>query len=209
MKLAIFGATGKVGRNLVDQALAEGHEVTAFVRNPDKIDAPHKNLLVRQGDVLDPSAVRDAIRDQDGVICALGMPLMNKDGLRAKGTEIIIRIMEELGVKRFVCLSGLGAGDSWGMLPFYYKYIIFPLLMRHVYADHEQQEKIVKKSKLDWIIVRPGNFEKGVKTEQYRHGFTADDETPALKVSYGDVAHFMLKQSGEDTYLHQTPALSY
>ncbi len=209
MKLVIFGATGKVGRNLVRQAIKEGHEVTAFVRNPDRLGNIDANLRVVKGDVLDPAAVRDAVRDQDGVLCALGMPLFNNDGLRAKGTEIIVRIMKETGVKRLVCLSGLGAGDSWDVLPFHYKFLIFPLMMRRVYADHERQEDIVRKSTLDWIIVRPGNLIEGDETGRYRHGFTAKDEKPKLKISYADVADFMLKQSGDNTYLHQAPCLSY
>ncbi|MBL4907635.1 MAG: SDR family oxidoreductase [Sneathiella sp.] len=209
MKLVIFGATGKIGRNLIDQALSQGHQVTAFTRTPDKLTEIHENLRVKQGDVLDSASVRDAVRGQDGVLCALGMPLMNKEGLREKGTNIIIQIMEEVGVKRLVCLSGLGAGDSWSILPLHYKYLIVPLFMRHLYADHERQESLVKKSLLDWIIVRPGSFIKGAQTGQYRHGFTVADEPARLKVSHEDVAHFMLKQSAENTYLRQTPALSY
>lgn len=209
MKLVIFGATGKIGRHLVRQALEEGHEVTAFVRSPEKLGKPEKNLRVKQGDVLDPAAVKDAVRDQDGVLCVLGMPLMNKDGLRAKGTEIIIDAMEETGVKRLVCLSGLGAGDSWNVLPLHYKYIIFPLLMRRVFADHERQEDLVKASGLDWTLVRPGNFTDGARTGHYRHGFTEADATLKLKVSHADVADFILKQSNDNTYLRQAACLSY
>lgn len=209
MKLAIFGATGKVGRHLLDQALAEGHEVTAFVRDPNKLGKPRENMIVKQGDVLDPEAVRDAVQGQESVLCVLGMPLMNKDGLRAKGTEIIIEAMEEAGIKRLVCLSGLGTGDSWAVLPLHYKYIIFPLMMRRVYADHERQEVFVRSSDLDWVIVRPGNLTKGPKTGQYRHGFTANDAAPKLKISFADVADFILKQSNDDTYIRQAPSLSY
>lgn len=209
MKLVIFGATGKIGRHLVEQALELGHEVTAFVRNPQKLRAPRGNLRVVKGDVLDPAAVRSAIDGCDGVICALGMPLMNKDGLRAKGTANIIRAMEETGVKRLVCLSGLGAGDSWNLLPFHYKYLIFPLVMRRLYADHERQEAHVRNSRLDWVIVRPANFVDGEHTGAYRHGFTSEDEPVTLKISHGDVADFMLKQSADNTYLRQAPGLSY
>lgn len=209
MKMVIFGATGKVGRRMVDQALEQGHEVTAFVRNPEKLGVQRQNLKIKQGDVLDPAAVRDAIRGQDAVLCAIGMPLFNKEGLRAKGTDIIVAMMQEVGVQRLICLSGLGTGDSWDILSFKYKYFIFPLFMRRVYTDHERQETIVRNSELDWTIVRPGSLINGEETGQYRHGFTAADESPTLKISYADVAGFMLKQSTDNTYLHQSPCLSY
>jgi len=209
MKLIIFGATGKIGRHLVEQALELGHDVTAFARTPEKLSGPRENLHVVKGDVLDPVSVRNAIEGQDGVVCALGMPLMNTDGLRAKGTKNIIHAMEETGVRRLVCLSGLGAGDSWNLLPFHYRYLIFPLVMRRLYADHERQESYVKNSPLDWVIVRPASFVKGAHTGDYRHGFTTADAPPTLRISHADVADFMLKQSADDTYLRQAPGLSY
>ncbi len=209
MKVIIFGSTGKIGSHVLGQALDLGHEVTAYVRDPRKLQARHKNLSVVQGDVLDSGSVRQAIEGHEAVVCTLGMPLMNKDGLRAKGTKIIIDAMEEVGVKRIICLSGLGAGDSRAILPFHYKYIIFPLMLHHVYADHEDQETHIQNSDLDWVIVRPGNFSKGKHTGHYRHGFESADKSLKLKISHADVADFMLWQLDDDTYLHQAPALSY
>ncbi len=209
MKLTIFGSTGSVGRHLADQALEDGHEVTAFTRNREKIAQNHDNLQVVQGDVLNPVAVQDAINGRDAVLCALGMPLRNREKLRARGTMNIIQGMQETGVRRLVCLSGLGAGDSRELLPFHYKYLIFPLILRHVFADHEDQEGHVRRSHLDWVLARPGNFSKGARTGSYRHGFTAGDRPSALKISHADVADFMLKQLSDDTYLHRAASLSY
>lgn len=209
MKLLVFGATGKVGRHLVEQALEQGHDVTAFARNPERLGPPRDKLRLAKGDVLDAEAVTAAMGGQDGVLCALGMPLSNKEGLRAKGTANIIGAMEAVGVRRLVCLSALGAGDSAQLLPFRYKYILVPLLMRHLYADHELQETHVRNSGLDWVIARPANFVDGERTGAYRHGFTAADAAPTLKISKADVADFMLKQVNDDTYLRRTPALSY
>ena len=209
MKLVIFGATGKIGRHLTEQALAQNHQVTAYARNPEKVEKPHKNLTILKGDVLDSQSVEQAIKGQDGVLCAIGMPLMNKDKLRSKGTSNIVRAMEKTGVKRLVCLSAFGAGDSKELLPFHYKFLIVPLLMRRLFADHNPQEKLITASSLDWVIARPGNFIKGVLTGAYRHGFKAGDKAPKLKISHEDVADFMLKQLADDTYLHQAPGLSY
>ena len=128
MKLLVFGATGTIGRHLVDRALSRNHQVTAFARSPEKFGRSHENLRVVEGDVLDPALVKSAMQGHDVVLCALGMPIMNKQKLRANGTRNIIHAMEENGVKRLVCLSALGAGDSREILPFQYKYLLIPLV---------------------------------------------------------------------------------
>lgn len=209
MKLIIFGSTGGVGRQLVSQALEQGHDVTAFMRSPQNFDQRHERLQVVQGDVLDPISIERAIQGHDAVLCALGMPLMNKDGLRTAGTKNIIQAMESVGIKKLVCLSALGVGDGRETLPFHYKYFIVPFILRHVFADHEVQESYVKKSLLDWVIVRPGNYAKGERTGAYRHGIALAGKALKLKVSRGDVAEFMLKQVSDETYLHQSPYMSY
>ncbi len=209
MKLTVFGSTGSVVKQVVKQALLLGHEVTAHTRHPEKLISSHKNLKVIRGDVLDPVSVEEATQGQDVVLCTLGMPIRNKDGLRSRGTANIIQAMEKTGVKRFVCLSGLGAGDSFDILPFHYRYLIFPFLLRRVFADHENQERHVRKSMLDWILVRPGNFVEGGPTGEYRHGFKAIDKSFKIKISHGDVADFMLKQLQNNNYLRQSPGLSY
>ncbi|USG60590.1 SDR family oxidoreductase [Sneathiella marina] len=209
MKVTIFGATGTIGRFLVDQALMQGHEVTAFTRSPDGIGQSADALHVFNGDVRDPVAVANAIEGQDAVICALGMPLLNKEGLRATGTRNIVTAMETAGVKRFVCLSGLGAGDSWSLLPWHYKYLIVPLMMRRLFKDHNAQEEYVRKSSLDWIIARPSNFAKEEGSRPYEHGFSKLDPAFKLKMAPPDIADFMLRQLTDDVYLRQSPALSY
>lgn len=209
MKLAIFGATGTVGQNIVEQALKLGHEVIAHTRSPEKLNQHHVNLKLVIGDVLDMTSVEKAVAGTEAVICALGMPLLNKEGVRAKGTKNIIAAMEAADVKRFVCLSGFGAGESRLILPFHFRYIIFPLMMRHLYADHERQESYVKASKLDWTLVRPGSFVKGEHTGKYQHGFTVMNKSIKVKISHADVADFMLKQLTDNTYVQKAASLSY
>ena len=207
MKLLIFGSTGSIGRQLVRQALEHGHTVTAFARDPSKLDIKHDNLRVVQGDVMDLPSVEKALQGQDAVLCSLGAG--RKGTVRSAGTRNIVRAMEKTGVRRFICQSTLGVGDSWDNLSFLWKYIMFRGLLRRAYADHVGQEDCVKKSHLDWTIVRPGAFADGGRTGEYRHGFPGTDKTTKLKISRADVADFMLKQLTDDTYLHKTPGLSY
>jgi putative NADH-flavin reductase len=207
MKLIIFGSTGSIGRQLVVQALEQEHTVTAFARNPAKLEIKHANLTVVQGDALDSASVEKAVEGHDTVLCSLGAGA--KGIVRSEGTQNIVRAMEKAGIRRFICQSTLGVGDSRANLNFFWKRIMFGLLLRRTYADHISQEKHVKASHLDWTIVRPGAFTDGSLTGVYQHGFPGTDRTVKAKISRADVADFMLKQVADRTYLHKTPGLSY
>lgn len=209
MKIIVFGSTGGTGQHVVKQALNQGHAVTVLVRNPDKLKHNNKNHHVIEGDVLDMSLVERSIQGQDGVLCNLGSPPADQSGLRAKGTENILRAMEKTGVKRFVCQSALGVGDSRTLLPFHYTYLIVPLFLRHVFADHDIQEHLIKESTLDWVIVRPAILTDNGHTGSYTYDISAHIKKLSLKISRADVADFMLKQLTNDSWLHRTPYISY
>ena len=209
MNVVIFGATGGVGQQVVEQALAQGHTVTAFSRHPAKLDIDHPQLKRVRGDVLNLPDVEQAVRGQDAVVCTLGSGQTLTGTVRSTGTQHIIEAMQRAGLRRLICQTTMGMGDSWGSLNFYWKYIMFGLILRNVFADHERQERDVQASGLDWTIVRPGAFVDGDRTGQYRHGFPGTDKTAKLSITRGDVADFILKQLGDRSYLHQAPSLSY
>jgi putative NADH-flavin reductase len=207
MKLVIFGSTGNTGHQLVLQALEQGHTVTAFARNPAKLEIEHANLTAVQGDALDSASVEKAVDGQDAALCSLGAGA--KGTIRSEGTRNIVRAMEKAGVSRFICQSTLGIGNSRANLDFFMKHIMFGFLLRRAYADHVSQEDYVKESRLDWTIVRPAALTDGNRTGVYHHGFPGTDKTIKGKISCADVADFMLKQLTDRTYLHETPGLSY
>lgn len=209
MKIIVFGSTGGTGRQIVEQALAQGHIVTAFARNPAKFDLQHANLRVVQGNVMDFALVERALQGQEAVLSSLGTPASQKDTLRSDGTQNIIRAMEKAGVRRFICMTTLGMGDSRDLLPFTYKYILVPLILRSAFADSERQEQFIRQSQVEWTIVRPGALTNGDRTGIYQHGFSVTAKGIKSKVSRADVADFMLKQLANSTYIHKTPALSY
>jgi len=209
MKLLIFGSTGGTGRELVKQALEQGHSVTAYARNPAKIeDIKHSSLQVVRGDVLDPAGVEGAVAGQDAVLSTIGAGA-GRTTLREEGTRNIVAAMEKAGVQRLVCQSSLGIGDSRANLSIFTKYIVVSVFLRHAFADHEGQEAVVKQSSLAWTIVRPPHLTNGPRTGAYRHGFSPTDTLIKGKISRADVADFMLKQLTDDTYLRQTPGVSY
>jgi putative NADH-flavin reductase len=117
MKIVIFGSTGSVGRHLVEQALAQRHVVTAFARDPTKLDIKHANLKVVQGDVMNFASVEKAVQGQEAVLCSLGAG--RKGAIRSEGTRHIVQAMENAGVQRLICQTSLGVRDSWGNLNFF------------------------------------------------------------------------------------------
>jgi putative NADH-flavin reductase len=209
MKLLVIGATGGTGRELVKQALQQGHSVTAFVRNPEKLALTHHNLRIAKGDVTDYPAVEQAVAAKDAILCALGTKVIRKNTIQSDGARNIVRAMEKNGVRRLVLESSLDVGDSKGQLGFLFAHVIRPTLLRNIFKDKELQEQIVRESPLDWIIVRPAMLTNDEQTGKYRAGFPPADHSITRKISRADVADFMLKQTTENTYLRQTPGISY
>lgn len=206
MKIVVFGATGTVGRHIVDRALLQGHEVTAFARNAASVTLRHPRLTVIEGDVMLAGDVLSAIVGQEAVIVALGA---GRNGtVRSVGTQHVVDAMKRQGVSRLIVQSTLGAGDSWPALNFFWKRIMFGLLLRPAFADHQRQEEIVAASDLDWTLVRPSAFTDGPATNQYSHGFAPTMKGLALKVSRLDVAGFVLQQLTDRTYLNRAANLS-
>jgi len=209
MKIIIFGATGTIGTQLVEQALAQGHQVTAVTRNPAGYTIKHNNLRAHEADIFDEASVGSVISGHDAVICAIGSSLTAKGNPRALGTKNIVAAMKRTGVKRLVSLSAYGVSDSRAQLPPLYRYFIIPVILGRVFADHAVQESHIKPSSLDWVIVRPANFVKTSLSGPYKHGFTKADPSLTLKIMPSEVASFMLQQLSDDTYLRQTPAISH
>ena len=207
MKIIVFGATGTIGSQLIEHALVQDHQVTAFTRKPAALAINDQKLTCYTGDVLDGGAVADAVKGHDAVLIALGAGRKGK--IRSAGTQHVIKAMQRHGIRRLICLSTLGAGDSRSVLNFFWKRIMFGLLLREAYADHEAQEQLIRQSDLDWTIVRPGAFTNGPATGDYQHGFQSTVKHLKLKISRADVADFMLGQLNDDAYLHQAPGLSY
>lgn len=209
MNVVVFGATGGTGRAVVQAALAEGHRVTAFVRDAAKLGLAHERLSIATGDVMVPAAVEAAVRGQDAVVCALGTPATTKTTVRSQGTRNILAAMRATGVERLVCVSSMGIGDSKPMLPLLYRWLLVPLLLKQGFAEHELQESSIRASDTAWTIVRPGALTNGARTDAMRHGFVADATGLRAKVSRADVAAFVVDELAAARHVHATPWLSY
>ncbi|MBT8462292.1 MAG: SDR family oxidoreductase [Gemmatimonadetes bacterium] len=206
-RVLIVGATGGTGRQLVEQALERGFEVTALVRNAAKLGMDNRHLTVLQGDVMDEASVDAAVRGQDAVVSALGHKrFFSLARILSAGTRNILRSMETHGVPRFVCETSLGIGDSAGRMGLYYTLFVIPVILPLYYWDKTRQEKAIAGSSVDWVIVRPGALTNGERRGSSRHGRVGNWLWTA-RISRADTAAFMLDQLESNMYLKIAPGV--
>ena len=205
MKLTIFGATSSSGRLLVEKALAAGHEVTAFVRDPSKLEVTNERLKVVAGDALNAAQVEKAISGSDAVLSTLG-PKGKPAVMAARSTRNIVDEMEKHGVKRLVVVSVAGISVPQDKRGVNLVSALIRLLLKDVFIDRENQLKVLEESSLDWIAVRVPRLTDDPATGSVKAFF--GNASPAMKVTRADLADFMLKQLASDQWCRQAPILS-
>jgi len=210
MKILIVGASGALGRQLVAQALSRGDRVTALVRRPERFLLRHPNLTVVAGDVLDPTAVDAAVAGQEAVVSALGHKRwMVPTSILSTGTTNLLGAMARHGVRRFLCVTSLGVGDSWWRMGLYYTLFVLPVILQFYFWDKHRQEKIVRASALDWTIVRPGALTHGRARGSWRSGRQVGNPLWTVRIARADVAGFLLNEVADPHHLRSTVALAW
>jgi putative NADH-flavin reductase len=208
MRVLVVGATGGTGRAITTRALVEGHTVTAFARRAAALPGGDGRLRRLPGDVLDPAAVDAAVRDQDAVICTLGSPITRRPvSVFSQGTTHLVNAMAAHGVRRIICVTGIGCGNSKGHGGFLYDRVVLPFVLRTVYDDKDRQEAVLRSSGLDWIVVRPGFLTDGPASSNFL-ALNDLDGVRAGRISRADVAMFVVRQLVDGRFLHQTPLVT-
>jgi putative NADH-flavin reductase len=208
MKVLVLGATGGTGREIVQQLKALGHAPVALVRSTVKAEELGAALI--QGDARDEAVLFEALAGCDAVISALGTAAspFREVTLLSAASRAIVAAMSRRGVKRLVCITGIGDGDSRGHGGFAFDRIILPLLLRNVYADKDRQEAIIAQADLDWVLVRPailndkprrGNIRALVNLDGF-HGGT---------IGRSDVAAFVVDQLASDAFIGKRPLITW
>ena len=208
MRLVVFGATGRTGRPLVAQALAGGHEVTVFVRDPAKLSVSHERLRTVQGDIRDAESVEAAVRGQDAVLSVLGRTRGSASDVMTVGATNILSAMKKHSVRRLVSLVGAGVRDPHDLPPSVGGRVmttLLRLLARGVLDDARQHADLVRRSSLDWTLVRSPRLTQGRRTGSYRAGYLQFG--PRETVSRADVASFMLKLATGGDFVHEAPMI--
>jgi putative NADH-flavin reductase len=206
MKLLVFGATGGTGRQCVDQALAQGHQVTAFVRQSAALAVQHPDLTIIQGDITDQDTVQRAIPGHDVVISALGT--RGGPAVLPEGTRHILEVMASHGVRRSLWVSSFGAGDSLKQMGWLAQNLIVKGFLRQAIVEKNAQEKIIMASAGDWIIARPGGLTDSPLTGTYRVTGPGD-KVGRPSISRADVADFLLKNLMANQYVCKAVGLTY
>jgi putative NADH-flavin reductase len=209
-KILILGATGPTGRHIVSQAVGRRYDVTVLVRSPQKATAFKGVKLIVVGDARDEKALRQATKGRDAVISALGTPAspFREVTLLSTATRALVKAMKAEDVSRLVTITGMGAGDSAGHGGLLFDKLIFPALLRNVYADKNRQEAIIKGSDLDWTIVRPSIL----NNKSARNAIRTLTDLNAFhggSISRADVATFILDQITSDAWLGRSPLISW
>ncbi|MFF3751362.1 NAD(P)-dependent oxidoreductase [Streptomyces sp. NPDC002018] len=194
MRLAVLGATGGVGRHIVAHALADGHTVTAAVRDPARLEATHENLTVLRADALDTASLTEVVGGADAVLSGMGQ-LGRHDPLKPASTSAraAVEAMTATGVRRIVVVSAAplnrsGAGQSWLA-----HRVLAPALravLKELYADLEVMERILRESEVEWTSVRPPRLTNAPGSGTYRHQVDAGPAGNAI--ARADVARAML-----------------
>lgn len=210
MRILVIGASGGTGREIVRQGLERGYTVTAFVRNPARLAFTHEHLSVVRGDVLDAASLRRAVQGQDGVLCALGHKRwFPPNRILSQGTRHIVEAMQAHGVRRLVCETSLGVGDSFGRMGLYYTLFVVPFILPFYYYDKHRQEQVIRASGRDWVIVRPGALTNARKRGRWRHGPGVGSFIWTVRISRADTAAFMLEQLSDDTYVRSAVSVAW
>ncbi len=209
MKLAIFGATGRTGLPLVEQALSAGYDVIALVRNPAKMPTTHERLQLVQGDATNPSDVEKVVAGADAVLSALGHTRNSPRDMQTVATRNIVAAMKKHGVRRLVSLTGAGVAAPQDQPRLFNHLIKFALktFSGEVLHDAEHHAEVIRSTDLDWVIVRGPMLTEGPHTGQYRIGWVGINT--GARISRADVADFMLRQIRDNTYLRQAPMISH
>lgn len=209
MKLAVFGASGRTGRPLVEQALAEGHTVRALVRDPANLTVEHERLELVQGDAADAAAVTGTVEGTDAVVSTLGHTKTSAKDIQTVATRHIVAAMKAHGVARVVSLTGAGVRDPHDRPKFVDRTfgLLLAIFARDVICDAEEHAAVLRGSGLGYVIVRGPRLSDGPRTGVYRVGYVGKDS--GTQISRADVADFMLKQLEDESRLGKAPIISY
>lgn len=203
MKLIIFGATGQTGQELVKQAIAHGHTVTAFVRNPDKLELTDEKLQIIEGDVLNQEAVNQAVQGQDAVLTALGTESLAYSGFLERSLLRIINAMKINGVERIGYVASAGVDQE---LPGA-QGLLAQQILKNPLKDHRQAIELLKQADVAYTVARPLRLMNGPLTGLYRQADTGVPEQ-AKQINRADVAHFLLEAIEQDEHVRGSIGLA-
>ena len=212
MNIAIFGATGIVGKAIVNEALQKGHRVTVLTRHAENISVGNANMKVVEGNVTDRATVDSVLKGQDAVIQTLGIGGKG-DGKAttfvSRANKLIMEEMERMGIRRLIAVSVIGAGDSISFLPWIYRKFILPVFQKWfvpIIDDKNRMEEQIRQSHLDWTVIRGTTVQD--KPAKGKVTTSLDGKGLKFTITAADMAAFFVEQLDSKQYLKLMPTVS-
>ncbi|XP_031603388.1 uncharacterized protein At2g34460, chloroplastic-like [Oreochromis aureus] len=217
MKIALVGATGQTGQYLVNQALQQGHVVTALVRNPGKLTVTHENLKVVTTDIFSADSLKTHFKDQDVVMSCLGFPASFFTGVTGytRSMTAMVSAMQETRVNRLITMTSWYTEPNSGTQSSYLiRFLLLPLIRSVLSNMYEMEQFLQKTEDINWTVVRPPGLKNLPATAQEfltHEGYFVPDNNgqPAgSAVGRGDVARFMLSLLNSNAWVKKGVAIT-
>ncbi len=211
MKIALFGATGGTGLEFIKQSEDFSHDITAFVRSPEKLKEKFPHLKTVKASIDDFETLKKTVVGYDIIISLVGIPgilqARNPNALYERTANSLTKLAAENNIKRLIVVTSGGVVEAENE-PWFFKYLLKPLFLNKMYADMRVMENTVKNSSVDYTIVRPPFLTNGKLTKQYRvvlDTWFKDDKN----LSRADLAHYLLHCLNDTTILRRVVGVSY
>jgi len=205
MKITVFGATGQTGVLFTKMALENGHQVTAFVRNPEKVKISNENLTVIVGSVLNNNDVSNALNGADAVVSCLGGDANKKSTILTDMTKVIVDEMKKNDIKRISYIATAGIHKE---IPGIFVNLIINLLFKNVINDHKGAVDYIINNDLNYTIARPLALVEGSLTKEYRKTLQGVPKG-GKNISREDLANFLLDSIENNNYDSESVGLAY
>jgi putative NADH-flavin reductase len=193
MKIVVVGANGGIGRKVVELGLSKGFHVTAVVRNPAKLIITHPALSVVKCDILEVGSLDSILPGKDAIVSAIGSGSLKETVVYSKGVENIIASMKIHGIKRamFISASGLEVNPTHSFIVRFATRQILQRILKDMYADLMRMEDVIRRSDIDWTIIRPPRLTDQAVTGKYRVAVNTILDKP-MTISRANVAHYIV-----------------
>ncbi|OFX01468.1 MAG: epimerase [Alphaproteobacteria bacterium RIFCSPHIGHO2_12_FULL_66_14] len=203
MRFLLLGASGGVGRRILVRGRTRGHTIRAQTRDAARLTGQPSGIEVVAADPTDAVALHALVTGQEAVIISLGTTPGRRTTLFSDVTAKLITAMAAEGVRRLVAITGVGAGETRGHGGFFYDRIIYPLFTRPFYEDKDRQERLIRESTLDWVLVRPAPFKATAGSTPLEILTEIRPDTALRRITRDEVASFVLDQLVDDRYLRR------
>jgi putative NADH-flavin reductase len=202
MRLLVLGATGGIGKHLLEYATARGHEVTAFARSPQKIALKSGRLRTVSGDLLNADQLAEVLPGHDAVLSAFGPSTLRRVRTRGQFGEVLSKALERSGVRRALVVSSALLFREQNALG----NLLRATLFRNLIPDMTAMEAALERNGFEWTMVRPPRLTNGPLTQNYS---VADGRLPkGMIISRACVADFMVKEAERPAHVRQIVGLS-